>query len=32
LIGFTGVVFNGIMVAAVVETIRRTYQHSHPSD
>jgi hypothetical protein len=32
LIGFTGVLFTGLVVAAIVETIRRTYQHSNTSD
>jgi voltage-gated potassium channel len=31
LIGFTGVLFTGLVVAAIVETIRRTYKHSDTS-
>jgi len=32
LIGFIGVLFTGLVIAAVVETIRSTYQHSEVSD
>ena len=32
LIGFTGVLFTGLVVAAAVETIRKTYSHSDYSD
>ena len=32
LIGFTGILFTGLVVAAIVETIRRTYHHSDKSD
>lgn len=32
LIGFMGVLFTGLVIAAAVETIRRTHQHSEPSD
>jgi len=32
LIGFTGVLFTGLVVAAIVETFRRTYRHSNISD